>query len=659
VAERQRPTLPPQDAPPWVAWVWYAAAALAVLGSSFAVVFNGDLWFHLAAGRWIVQHGAAPVVDGWSYTAAGRPWLDHEWLAQAIFQGWAQAFGLESLIVWKLLLLAATFLLLFRVLRRLGAGFGASFVILLFTLRVAMVFFEIRPHLWSLLFTVVVLQAALLREGPRWLLPAVFALWANLHGGVVFGLALLWALLAVQALLPDADRERQVPWWRRTGRLAATALACLAAALLNPYGTAALTYPFRLVSASAASRELLTEWRSPFAAGGLGAPLFPWAIGAAAAAALLLLATSAWRARRRESAGALAATALTLAMAIASRRFIPLFAIAASLVLALASDPLARWLAGARGRGPLLSWWPRTGSDPRPAQAAAALPAGSEGSEGAGGGALLAPAAAASRRSARVAASAPLTSFAPLAALAARAPVASLAPVAAMAAAGLLLVLPHRPPPAPFRATTMSYFLPVDTLDFVAANRLSGKVFAFYPWGGYVDWRTAGDLQVFVDSRADTLFDDATERAYSLVQNQEPGWEDVLEDSGAQWVLWPRRGADGGALVRRLSLSGRWLRVHQDAVSVLLARREMRLPAPLVPPAEGPFRDWAAAQDAYALRQLPAAERLLVRALDAMPDLGPACEDLIHVEQWLGPAAAARGRIDGCRELVRREAPAS
>lgn len=600
-------TAPVRGTPPWAAWVWYAAAALAVLGSSFAVVFNGDLWFHLAAGRWIVEHGAAPVVDGWSYTAAGRPWLDHEWLAQAILQGWAQAFGLESLFVWKLLLLLAAFLLLFRLLRHLGAGFVASFAILLFTLRVAMVFFEIRPHLWSLLFTVVVLQAALLREGPRWLLPAVFALWANLHGGVVFGLALLWALLAVRALLPGADREvqGQVRWWRRAAPLAATALACLGAALLNPHGPAALTYPLRLVSASAASRQLLTEWRSPFAPGGLGAPLFPWAIGAALGAAVLLLGSGGWRARRRESAGALVAAALTLAMAIASRRFIPLFAVAASLVLALAGEPLARWLAGTRWRERLRGRF------------AAVLRGG-------------------------------------LAWLAAS---AWCAPLAAVACACLLLALPRLPPPAPFRATTMSYLLPVDTLDFVAANRLSGRVFAFYPWGGYVDWRTAGELQVFIDSRADTLFDDATERAYSLVQNQGTGWEDVLDGSGAQWVLWPRGGADGGALVRRLSLSGRWLRVHQDAVSVLLARREMRLPAPLALPAEGPYRDWAAAQDAYALRQLPQAERLLMRALDAMPDLGPACEDLIHVEQWLGPSAAARGRIDGCRDLVRREAP--
>ncbi len=501
------------------AWIWTLAAALAILACSFVPVFNGDLWFHLAAGRWMLEHEAVPAVDSWSFTAAGRPWHDHEWLAQLLLEGWAEGFGLGSLMIWKWLLLLATFLLLLRLLQRLGGSYAAAFLALLFALRMAQVFFEIRPHLWSLLFTVLVLQLVLLREGPRWLLPLLFALWANLHGGVVFGLLLLCTLLAV-----EAAAEWPQSRWQGLRRPAATALLCLGATLLNPYGPGVLTYPLRLAPARSATRELLTEWLSPFDPRGLRAPLFSWGILVLVAAAVLLVRGASWRERRRESWSALAVAALTLAMAVASRRFIPLFAIALSLVVALAAAPLT----------PLIG---RLASSRRMERAPR----------------WLGP---------------PLRAAPPVAAL----------------VAGVLLLRPWQLPADPFLATTLSGLLPVAALDLATGSGLRGGIFAFYPWGGYVDWRTDGQLPVFVDGRADTVFDDSTVRAYARVQHLEPGWEHVIEDSGARLVLWPRLAADQGTVVRQLTMTGRWLRLHEDPVAVLLVRRGAPLPQHLVLP---------------------------------------------------------------------------
>jgi hypothetical protein len=599
-------------------WLWYLAAALMIVASGFAVIFNGDLWFHLAAGRWMLQHEAVPYVDSWSYTAAGHAWHDHEWLAQLIFQLWTQAFGLSSLMIWKWLLLLVIFLPLLDLLRRLGASLAASFLILCFTLWLSTIFFEIRPHLYTLLFTVVVLRAVFLRAGPRWLLPLVFVLWANLHAGVVFGLGLLSLLLLLDAFDAPGGRELR--------RRAALLLACLGATLLNPYGTGVLTYPLSLLPSHSASRDVVVEWQSPFAPGGPNTAVYPWALAVLGVAVILLFATGTVRLRRRESRGALAVAAVTLAMSLTSRRFIPLFAVGASPLLALAFGGMER----------SLDRW-RSARRHSAGSAGPAGPAGSPGPVGPGrpeGPADAAPSAAPERR-------APSIRQTLLALLA--------------VAAGCLMLRPSQLPPQAFRATTLSYFLPVDTLDFVAANRLRGKVFAFYPWGGYVDWRTAGGLQVYIDSRADTLFDAATQRAYDQVQKQGTGWEEIVEGSGAQWVLWPRQTADHGTLVRQLIFSGRWLRVHQDAVSVLLARNDTPLADPLLLPAESAYRDFAAAQDAFALDRLPEAEQLLLRALDLMPDLGPACRDLVKLEGWLGKKALAPSRVVPCKDLERRE----
>jgi hypothetical protein len=566
--------------------MWYGAAALAVLARGFTVALNTDVWFHLAAGRLIWERRGVPAFDTWSYTAAGRPWINHEWLSDLVLHAWSQAFGLDSLIVWQWLVLLATFLLLFRILHRLGSSYLVSFLVLELALLVAAPFFDLRPHLWSLLCFVLLIDLALLSEGPLWLLPLLFLLWSNLHAGVVFGLGAL-AVMAIVDLLAgragarsDEDRRRRRPW-----RLGAAWLAAVGAAMLNPFGIEALAYPLRLLSASSASRELITEWRPPFAGGGIVSVLYPWAIGAFAAATLVVLLQGRPASPRRIVWGALALASLTLVMSLESRRFITLFAIASSLVLALAGGALRRWQSKAPG--------------------------------------------AASRR---------------------RLPAAALPAVAVLA--GVAGLWPHLALPHPFRRTTMSYLQPVDTLNFVAANHLGGKVFAYFAYSGYVDFRTQGRLAVYIDPRSETLFAQPTQVAYSRVQFMRDGWERTVDDSGAQWVLWSRSGWDQGRLPRELEASGRWRRAHQDARSVLLARTDLALPEPLVQAPGSAYRDWAAAQDAYAAKDLPAAERLLVRALDRMPELAPACEDLLSLQGQLGEEQAAARTAERCRAVM-------
>jgi hypothetical protein len=80
----------------------------------------------------------------------------------------------------------------------------------------------------------------------------------------------------------------------------------------------------------------------------------------------------------------------------------------------------------------------------------------------------------------------------------------------------------------------------VETLNFVDANGLSGNVFAYYGWGGYVQLRTQGRLKVFIDGRAETAFSSDTYTDYLTVLDRKPGWIDVIESSGADFVLWPR-----------------------------------------------------------------------------------------------------------------------
>src|SRR5579883_2257403 len=66
--------------PPLAALTAFAAALI-----SPTVLDDGDTWWHLAAGDWIIAHHAIPRVDPFSFTMAGAPWTAHEWLAELLW----------------------------------------------------------------------------------------------------------------------------------------------------------------------------------------------------------------------------------------------------------------------------------------------------------------------------------------------------------------------------------------------------------------------------------------------------------------------------------------------------------------------------------------------------------------------------------------------
>jgi hypothetical protein len=65
----------------------------AVLGSSQTIFNDGDVSWHIATGRWILEHGRIPTTDPFSFTWAGKPWVPIEWLAEVIY---ASAYGLAG-----------------------------------------------------------------------------------------------------------------------------------------------------------------------------------------------------------------------------------------------------------------------------------------------------------------------------------------------------------------------------------------------------------------------------------------------------------------------------------------------------------------------------------------------------------------------------------
>src|SRR5688500_531561 len=112
-----------------LAWpqIFRRYAALVLLGSAVAALgltpsADGDIWWHLAAGREMVARGGVLLSDPFSVSAAGRGWVDVHWLFQLGAYTIHQGFGLTGLVLMKCALLAAGALALAAALGPRGAA---------------------------------------------------------------------------------------------------------------------------------------------------------------------------------------------------------------------------------------------------------------------------------------------------------------------------------------------------------------------------------------------------------------------------------------------------------------------------------------------------------------------------------------------------------
>jgi len=227
---------------------------------------------------------------------------------------------------------------------------------------------------------------------------------------------------------------------------------------------------------------------------------------------------------------------------------------------------------------------------------------------------------------------------------------AFLAAALAMAALGRLARLPLGT--AAFAPLTLAWRMPVDTLDFVRLHRLEGDTFAYFLWGGYVEYRVAGALRVFVDPRSETVFPAEVYARYLRTAQMRPGWIADLRSSGARYVLWPTYSSEGRAFIAGLQASGEWRTLYRDAVSMLLERRDAERPYVLVATPESPYRLWSQGRLELEAGQLEAARRHLAKSLSLMPNLRPACEDLSRTLDRLGDPASATDNRRRCRSIL-------
>lgn len=535
----------------WGAAILPVLALGALLG--LRLLSDNTLEFHLRGGRWILEHGAFPGLDPFTYGAAGREYLDLHWLFQVALFGLYRVVGYAGLSVAGALLTVLLLALLGLRMRRLGAGPAASAWVLLAAAVAMHQRYLMRPENVSFVLLVLlglILDAHLGRSSRRppgggaggasrgggsgllLAVPLLHLVWANTQGLFVLGWIVVgagWLAASVSARRPD----------RPLGlTLAASVLVCLA----NPYGVRGLLFPLQLLSrfdrANVFARHV-GEFQPLWEIGRLFEDFVLYGLMLATAAALALT----WRRRRPDE---LLLPIPFLCLALVAVRNVPLFVIVAAPILARSLSELGALLREA---------FPAALSASRARLAARA------------GGALFALIACG---------------------------------LAVRVLTGAFYLLPGGESLATFGVGLDRRMRPVAAAEFLQRAGLSGRVLNSSNIGGWLGW--ALPQPVFMDMRLEVMGEELYGR--EVESWSAGGLAPLLERYGPQLVAFDYRGGAAG-WVDQLRQRKDWRLIFVDGVVAIYAKEGYAPALPPLAPGDLPSRlGLAPPPDAGALERI-------------------------------------------------------
>jgi hypothetical protein len=488
-----------------------------------------DLWFHLRTGQMTFETGQLPgEVDPFSYTTPNPipevqlRGIRTQWLGQTVFFLLFEMLGARGFAFLRSLLAIVPFVIFFLVALRRGASpAGLLFVTGLPMFIMAHASYDTfeRPQAFSFLLAPVAYAIAMRLRGSFSIplaaaLAGIMALWSNLHGGYIIGLALISCVAAGGALSLAAQRF-SLPGHGYLGDPPEKPLAFFAALFaafmatgINPAGWIVHQWAIGLVKGivfSAGSKlgsgqvmSGIQEYKPVWSFLASPSHGYLYALIAFYALSVLSLCLKYWGRLRIDLSEAFSICVIVF-FGMAYMRGVTFALIFSGMLASMA-------LFHIRGRG------------------------------------LMA-----------VAVSSAL----------------AMALLAGSLAMNRPWMLSPRPP-----ARWISSTYPESSLRFLDSSGARGRMFNLMEWGGYIAWRSYPERQVFFDGRE---ISSGVMSKYFQVVEARPGWRNVLDGYEVDVMLIPLLYGDNGIVappVFRMALEGPgpWRLVNMDHNQVVLVR---------------------------------------------------------------------------------------
>lgn len=216
-----------------------------------------DIWWHLATGRWIVEHGSVPQIELFSFLKNPPQHISTQWLGSSLFYLVYQATSVEGLKVFRcLMLLCAIVIFCGRYLKKLPLA-----VLMMMSIVLALGFEHriiLRPFLFNFIF--IQLLLIILIDSSRnnslkmllWI-PLIGLIWSNIHlGSLVYGVLLIAVFIlesmiqGIRFMFVAREKEKAQHSLKRLSHLSVILLVYLISFTLGPYGLKGLIYPLKV-----------------------------------------------------------------------------------------------------------------------------------------------------------------------------------------------------------------------------------------------------------------------------------------------------------------------------------------------------------------------------------------------------------------------------
>jgi len=230
------------------------------------LLYDPDIWWHLANARVLAIAHHFVHADIFSFTVAGRPWINWEWLSELVYWFSYRGLGLRGIYLLAWFSLCANIIFVywrgFLVSRHRGAAFWAAGLAFL------LMSVSSGPRCINLAYLAMSAEMGILEAAQRgnkltlWLLPPLFLLWVNLHGIWFIGIAVLVLYVAcsvVSLKIGVFEQEALAPPDRN--RLLAVLGASGAALLVNPDGWRLLKNPLDMMFNQKLNIGVVAEWQ--------------------------------------------------------------------------------------------------------------------------------------------------------------------------------------------------------------------------------------------------------------------------------------------------------------------------------------------------------------------------------------------------------------
>lgn len=244
----------------------YLLLLLSAAGSVVRTLADDDIWWHLRNAAELVQTHHFIRADSWTFTVAGQPWVNPEWLGELPFYFAYQWLGERGLYLLTMVLSSSIIIGVYWLGWLRSESWKAAFLTTIAAILFASVSIAPRTLLFGWLF--LILELAILwtlQEGQdfTWFLPPLFCVWVNAHGSWFIGFVLMIAFFAcgwIKGEWGSLYAIRRTP--QRARKLTAVTGLSTAALFLNPYGWRLVVYPLNAILRHQLGTESIAEWAS-------------------------------------------------------------------------------------------------------------------------------------------------------------------------------------------------------------------------------------------------------------------------------------------------------------------------------------------------------------------------------------------------------------